>query len=175
MMSEPDLPSPVREYTEAPERPETTPGAERNGSAESEKTDGTEPAPVSQTPNPAPRRSRRADPAGVVTDPEQGLPGLSTLAPEPVPEPEPELEFIYTLSSTTKYHVLLDQSSGMAEGDRWTNVKRSLFRFIDLLPVGSRLSILAFGAAVKEVLPTTTVTELNRDGLFGRIPRRKRN
>lgn len=28
------------------------------------------------------------------------------------------------------------------------------------------------GDNVKEVLPTTTVTEANRDGLFGRIPRR---
>ena len=28
------------------------------------------------------------------------------------------------------------------------------------------------GAGVKEVLPATTVTESNRDGLFGRIPRR---
>ena len=28
------------------------------------------------------------------------------------------------------------------------------------------------GESVKEVLPTTTVTEANRDGLFGRIPRR---
>ena len=84
----------------------------------------------------------------------------------------PAVEFIYSLSSTTKYHILLDQTSIMGEGMRWTNVKRALFRFINLLPVGSRLNIHAFGKTVKEVLPTTTVTELNRDGLFGRIPRR---
>ena len=84
----------------------------------------------------------------------------------------PRVEFIYSLSSTTKYHILLDQTSIMGEGMRWTNVKRALFRFINLLPVGSRLNIHAFGKTVKEVLPTTTVTELNRDGLFGRIPRR---
>ena len=82
------------------------------------------------------------------------------------------VEFIYSLSSTTKYHILLDQTSIMGESMRWTNVKRALFRFINLLPVGSRLNIHAFGQTVKEVLPTTTVTELNRDGLFGRIPRR---
>ena len=82
-------------------------------------------------------------------------------------------EFVYTLSSTTKYHVLLDQTAGMGRQDRWTNVKRALFRFIDLLPVGSRLNMIAFGDTTREVLPTTTVTELNRDGLFGRIPRRK--
>merc|ERR1712106_972182 len=81
-------------------------------------------------------------------------------------------KFIYSLSSTTKYHILLDQTSAMGEHMRWTNVKRALFRFINLLPVGSRLNIYAFGHSVKEVLPTTTVTELNRDGLFGRIPRR---
>lgn len=51
-------------------------------------------------------------------------------------------EFVYALSSTTKYHVLLDLSAKMAEKDRWINVKRSLFRFINLLPVGSRLHII---------------------------------
>jgi hypothetical protein len=81
-------------------------------------------------------------------------------------------EFVYSLASTTKYHVLLDQTAGMGRQDRWTNVKRALFRFIDLLPVGSRLNMVAFGDSTREVLPTTTVTELNRDGLFGRIPRR---
>ena len=40
------------------------------------------------------------------------------------------------------------------------------------MPVGSRLNIHSVGESVKEVLPTTTVTEANRDGLFGRIPRR---
>lgn len=81
-------------------------------------------------------------------------------------------QFIYTLSSTTKYNILLDQTTMMGEKMRWTHVKRALFRFINLLPVGSRLNIHAFGQSVKEVLPTTTVSELNRDGLFGRIPRR---
>ena len=48
----------------------------------------------------------------------------------------------------------------------------TICRFINLLPVGSRLNIQSMGDNVKEVLPTTTVTEANRDGLFGRIPRR---
>ena len=80
--------------------------------------------------------------------------------------------FSYALSSTTKYHVLLDQTRVMGERDRWTNVKRALFRFIDLVPIGSQLNIITFGLAANEVLPTTTVTENNRDGVFGRIPRR---
>jgi hypothetical protein len=81
---------------------------------------------------------------------------------------------VYSLASTTKYHVLLDQTAAGSGGqERWTNVKRALFRFIDLLPVGSRLNMIAFSDTTREVLPTTTVTELNRDGLFGRIPRRK--
>ena len=82
------------------------------------------------------------------------------------------MQFVYSLSSTTKYNILLDQTSVMDQASRWTNVKRALFRFINLLPIGSRLNMHAFGQTVKEVLPTTTVTELNRDGLFGRIPRR---
>jgi len=87
-------------------------------------------------------------------------------------ESKKNLEFIYSLSSTTKYNILLDQTSVMGEKNRWLHVKRALFRFINLLPAGSRLNIHAFGQLVKEVLPTTTVTELNRDGLFGRVPRR---
>ena len=36
---------------------------------------------------------------------------------------------------------------------RWTNVKRALFRFINLVPAGSRLTILSMGAGeeVREV------------------------
>ena len=47
---------------------------------------------------------------------------------------------------------------------RWTNIRRSLHRFIDLLPVGSVLNVLSVGESVREVLPASTVTDLNRDG-----------
>jgi len=83
--------------------------------------------------------------------------------------------FIYTLSLTTKYRVVLDQTAVMGDNLRWTNIRRSMHRFIDLLPVGSVLSVLAVGESVKEVLPSSTVTDLNRDGLYGRIPRRVTN
>ena len=38
------------------------------------------------------------------------------------------VRFRYSLSSSTKYNILLDQTSNMGINMRWTNVKRSLFR-----------------------------------------------
>ena len=38
------------------------------------------------------------------------------------------VSFRYSLSSSTKYNILLDQTSNMGINMRWTNVKRSLFR-----------------------------------------------
>ena len=84
-------------------------------------------------------------------------------------------KFVYTLSITTKYRVILDQSVGMGDNIRWTNIRRSLHRFIDLVPVGRVLSVLTAGESVREVLPASTVTDQNRDGLYGRIPHRVTN
>ena len=81
-------------------------------------------------------------------------------------------QFLYTLSITTKYRIVLDQSVAMGDKLRWTNIRRSLHRFLELLPVGSVLSVVTVGQSMREVLPATTVTDLNRDGLYGRIPRR---
>ena len=39
------------------------------------------------------------------------------------------VRFSYSLSSSTKYNILLDQTSNMGINMRWTNVKRSLFRY----------------------------------------------
>ena len=77
-------------------------------------------------------------------------------------------QFVYTLPMTTKYRILLDWTAVMGEKIRWTNTRRALHRFIDLLPVGSVLSVFTLGDSIKEVLPASIVTDLNRDGLFGR-------
>ena len=55
---------------------------------------------------------------------------------------------------------------------RWTNIRRALYRFIQYLPTGSELSIISFGTESKVDLPPTVVTDDNREGLHGRIPRK---
>ena len=79
-------------------------------------------------------------------------------------------EFHYVVQGGSHYVLVLDQSSTM--DSRWTNIKRSFFRFISLLEEGTILSIITFGSEGSLVLPPTVVTENNREGLHGRIPRR---
>ena len=84
---------------------------------------------------------------------------------------DPKFEYIVPRSS--RYVLLLDRTSVMGINGRWTNIKRAFFRFINNLPVGSELSIITFdgqGAIVN--LPPTVVTNINREGLHGRIPRK---
>ena len=84
---------------------------------------------------------------------------------------DPKFEYIVPRSS--RYVLLLDRTSIMGINGRWKNIKRAFFRFINNLPVGSELSIITFdgqGAIVN--LPPTIVTDSNREGLHGRIPRK---
>ena len=84
---------------------------------------------------------------------------------------DPKFEYIVPRSS--RYVLLLDRTAIMGINGRWKNIKRAFFRFINNLPVGSELSIITFdglGAIVN--LPPTVVTNINREGLHGRIPRK---
>ena len=40
------------------------------------------------------------------------------------------VRFSYRLASSTKYNILVDQTSNMGINMRWTNVKRALFRCV---------------------------------------------
>ena len=80
--------------------------------------------------------------------------------------------FRYVEPAETNFVLVLDISSTMEQANRWTNVKKALFRFIQLLDEGSTLSIVIFGETASLVLPPTIVTEEKREGLHGRIPRR---
>ena len=81
--------------------------------------------------------------------------------------------FDYIVPKSNRYVLLLDRTSMMGIKDRWTNIKRSFFRFISHLPVGSELSIISFDNEEAVVnLPPTVVTDDNREGLHGRIPRK---
>lgn len=86
----------------------------------------------------------------------------------------------YSLPPKSPLHVLvLDRSSATSESDlgavsrNWESLQRALFLYIGRLPVGSRLSIISYGSSDAQVnLPPTLVSEENREGLHGRIPRR---
>ena len=57
---------------------------------------------------------------------------LSGVKPKPVQRTkraDEPAQFIYSLSSTTKYHILLDQTSTMGQGTRWTNVNTADLSF----------------------------------------------
>ena len=81
--------------------------------------------------------------------------------------------FDYIVPRSNRYVLLLDRTSMMGVNGRWTNIKRAFFRFINNLPVGSELSIISFDSKEAIVnLPPTVVTDNNREGLHGRIPRK---
>ena len=54
----------------------------------------------------------------------------------------------------------------------WESLQKALFQFIARLPSGSNLAIITYGATAAVSLPPTAVTDTNREGLHGRIPRR---
>ena len=54
----------------------------------------------------------------------------------------------------------------------WESLQKALFQFIARLPSGAHLAIITYGAAAAVSLPPTAVTDANREGLHGRIPRR---
>ena len=60
----------------------------------------------------------------------------------------------------------------MEEFGRWDNLHRSVVEFMTVLPVESELSIITFGKNAVMHLPPTVVTDVNRNGMIGRLPRR---
>ena len=80
--------------------------------------------------------------------------------------------FNYIVPRTSRYVLLLDRSSSMGQNGRWTTIQRALYRFVSYIPVGSELSIITFGKTADINLPPTVVTDTNREGLHGRIPRK---
>ena len=80
--------------------------------------------------------------------------------------------FNYVVPKASKYVVALERTSLMNLNGRWTNVKRAFYRFLKYLPVGSEVSIVSFGKEAAMNLPPTVVTDANREGLHGRIPRK---
>ena len=77
--------------------------------------------------------------------------------------------FSYRRAGPTQYVLVVDQDQ---PSHRWTHLKRALYQFIELLPEGSVLSIVSTTGSASVLLPPTLVTEAQREGLLGRVPRR---
>lgn len=60
----------------------------------------------------------------------------------------------------------------MTEKGRWDNLHRSISEFMTIVPSQSELSIISFSKNAVMHLPPTLVTETNRNGIIGRLPRR---
>ncbi|QQP41565.1 Epithelial chloride channel proteinlike, partial [Caligus rogercresseyi] len=80
--------------------------------------------------------------------------------------------FSYVVGKTSSFSILLDRSSIMGRNHRWTNIKRAFYRLFQLLPAGTRLSIISFGSEAVLDLHPTVLSDSNREGLHGRIPRK---
>ncbi|CAB4068963.1 unnamed protein product [Lepeophtheirus salmonis] len=80
--------------------------------------------------------------------------------------------FSYVVGKSSTFSILLDRTSIMGINNRWTNIKRAFYRFIQYIPVGTQLNIISFGSESVIDLPATIVTDSNREGLHGRIPRK---
>ena len=81
-------------------------------------------------------------------------------------------QFRYLVPKSSKYTVVLERTSIMNANGRWKNVRRAFYRFLNYLPVGAEVSIITFGKEAAMNLPPTVVTDANREGLHGRIPRK---
>ena len=68
--------------------------------------------------------------------------------------------------------MVLDRSKAMVEYDRWEILHKAINEFITMLPIGSELSIVTFSKNAVMHLPPTLVTETNKLGLYGRLPKR---
>jgi len=80
--------------------------------------------------------------------------------------------FHYQLPARKRFVVVLERSSAMGLNNRWSLLHGELFRFISGLPSGSELALVTYGATASLTLAPTLLTSDNREGVYGRIPRR---
>ncbi|TRY77432.1 hypothetical protein TCAL_07427 [Tigriopus californicus] len=97
--------------------------------------------------------------------------------------------FNYVLPRPELFVLVLDRSSAASSGkilvgqkqqdeefeetqSKWETLQQSLFQLISRLPVGAELSIITYGQEAQVNLPPTLITDTNKEGLHGRIPRR---
>jgi hypothetical protein len=80
--------------------------------------------------------------------------------------------FHYEVPARKRFVVVLERSSAMGLNNRWSLLHAELFRFISSLPHDVELAIVTFGRTASVTLSPTLLTAENREGVYGRIPRR---
>ena len=94
-----------------------------------------------------------------------------TVGTGPLPVFQP-VSFHYQLPARKRFVVILERSSAMGLNNRWSLLHAELFRFITSLPNDVELAIVTFGKTASVILKPTLLTAENREGVYGRIPRR---
>ena len=80
--------------------------------------------------------------------------------------------FHYQVPERKRFVLVLDRSSAMGLNNRWSLLHGQLFRFISSLPDNAEVAVVTFGRRAELVLKPTALTGENREGVYGRIPRR---
>ena len=82
------------------------------------------------------------------------------------------VNFHYLIPDRARFVVVLERSSAMGLNNRWSLLHAELFRFISNLPEGSEVALVTYGATATLNLSPTLLTSENREGVYGRIPRK---
>ena len=80
--------------------------------------------------------------------------------------------FHYQTEERKRFVLVLDRSSAMGLNNRWSLLHGQLFRFISSLPNDAEVAVVTFGRRAELVLTPTALTGDNREGVYGRVPRR---
>ena len=81
-------------------------------------------------------------------------------------------KFVYHVPARSRFVLVLDRTSVMGLNNRWSLLHGQLFRYISSLPNDVEVAIVTFGKSAEVVLKPTLLSADNREGIYGRIPRR---
>ena len=82
------------------------------------------------------------------------------------------LNIHYQIPARKRFVIVLERSNSMGLNNRWSLLHGELFRFISTLPNDSEVALITFGSTAALTLSPTLLTSENREGIYGRIPRR---
>ena len=82
------------------------------------------------------------------------------------------LNIHYQIPDRKRFVIVLERSNSMGLNNRWSLLHGELFRFISTLPNDSEIALITFGSTATLTLSPTLLTSENREGIYGRIPRR---
>ena len=81
--------------------------------------------------------------------------------------------YSYQVPARRRFVLVLERSSAMGLNSRWSLLHGELFRFIASLPTeDAEVAIVTYGKTASLTLAPTLLTRENREGVYGRIPRR---